>query len=69
MFSEFFSKKITATFLDSHCYFVIFAKNYYTDIAMVEIIAQIFGYAFIIFIIIMSVLAFEAFVIHNDDID
>lgn len=55
--------------MESHCYFVIFAKNYYTNIAMVEIIARIIGYAFIIFIIIMSVLAFEAFVIHNDDID
>ena len=67
MFSEFFSKKITATFLDSHCYFVIFAKNYYTNIAMVEIIVQIFGYGLVAFILFVCWCMFVEVKKHGDD--
>lgn len=53
--------------MDRRCYFVIFAKNYYTDIAMVEIIAQILGYGLVAFILFVCWCMFVEVKKHGDD--
>lgn len=67
MFSEIFSKKITATFFQSRRYFVTFAKNCYTDIVMVEIITQIIGYGLVIFALVVCWALFVEVRKHGDD--
>lgn len=53
--------------MQSHCYFVIFAKNYYTDTAMEVIIGYIIGIAFLVFVLFVCWAMFVEVKKHGDD--